>query len=69
MSAARPSEVVPQGEKTLITPRRLIVVLLGSSDRFGEGAASLSRGWSLYDRWAATGRPLEPKEVLSGPNE
>jgi D-alanyl-D-alanine carboxypeptidase (penicillin-binding protein 5/6) len=69
LSAARPSEVVPQGETTLITPRRLIVVLLGSPDRFGEGAALLSRGWAIYDRWAAAGRPLDPKQVLGGPSE
>lgn len=69
LSAARASEVVPQGDKTLITPRRLIVVLLGSPDRFGEGAAVLSQGWALYDRWASAGRPLDAKEVLGGPNE
>ncbi|MEO7723386.1 MAG: serine hydrolase [Chthoniobacterales bacterium] len=69
ISAARPSEVVPQGATTLITPRRLIVVLLGSSDRFGEGAATLARGWAAYDRWAAAGRPLAKGEVLGGPNE
>ena len=69
LSAARSSEVVQQGTTTLVTPRRLIVVLLGSSDRFGEGAALLGRGWSLYDSWAAAGRPFNPKEALGGPNE
>ncbi len=34
-----------------------------------EGEALLARGWSLYDRWAAAGRPLDPKQVLGGPNE
>ena len=69
LSAPRASEVVQQGEKTLITPRRLIVVVLGSNDRFGEGAALLARGWSLYDRWAAAGRPMDAKTVLGQPNE
>jgi D-alanyl-D-alanine carboxypeptidase len=69
LSAARSPEVVQQGAGSLITPRRLIVVLLASSDRFGEGEALLSRGWALYDRWAAAGRPLDPKQVLGGPNE
>ncbi len=69
LTAARPSEVVQQGATTLITPRRLIVVVLGSPDRFGEGAALLARGWSLYDRWAAAGRRLDPKDKLGGPNE
>lgn len=69
ISAARSSEVVQQGTTTLVTPRRLIVVVLGSPDRFGEGAALLARGWSLYDRWAAAGRPMDKGEVLGGPNE
>lgn len=69
LSAARPSEVVQQGDTTLITPRRLIVVVLGSPNRFAEGAALLQRGWQLYDRWAAAGRPIDPKEILGGPNE
>ena len=69
LSAARPSEVVQQGAATLITPRRLIVVVLGSSDRFAEGAALLQRGWSLYDRWTAAGRPVDPKQLLGGPDK
>ena len=69
LSAARPSEVVQQGAATVITPRRLIVVVLASSDRFTEGAALLQRGWSLYDRWAAAGRLIDPKQVLSGPDK
>lgn len=69
LSAERPAEVVQQGTATLVTPRRLIVVVLGSMDRFGEGAALLARGWSFYDRWAAAGRPLDPRETLGGPNE
>ncbi|MEO6971486.1 MAG: hypothetical protein ABI217_11395, partial [Chthoniobacterales bacterium] len=69
LTAARPSEVVQQGPTTMVTPRRVIVVLLASPDRFGEGAATLARGWSLYDRWAAAGRPADPKETLGGPNK
>ncbi len=67
LSAARESEVVQQGTTTLVTPRRLIVVILNSPNRFEEGAAFLARGWSLYDQWAAAGRPADPKQVLSGP--
>jgi serine-type D-Ala-D-Ala carboxypeptidase (penicillin-binding protein 5/6) len=69
LTAAHPSEVVQQGATTVVTPRRLIVVVLGSPDRFGEGAALLARGWSLYDQWAAAARPVEPKQVLGSPNE
>lgn len=69
LSAARPSEIVQQGATTLVTPRRLIVVLLASPDRFGEGAAALNQGWTLYDQWAAAGRPVDAKTILSGPDE
>jgi D-alanyl-D-alanine carboxypeptidase (penicillin-binding protein 5/6) len=67
VTAARPSEVVQNGATTVITPRRLIVVVLRSSDRFGEGAALLARGWSLYDRWVAAGRPVDQRETLAKP--
>lgn len=68
LSATRPSEVMQQGASTTVIPRRLIVVLLGSNDRFGEGAAMLNRGWSLHERWSAGGRPLDPKAVLGDPS-
>jgi D-alanyl-D-alanine carboxypeptidase len=69
LSAARSSEVVQQGDTTYVTPRRLIVVLLASPNRFPEGAALLDHGWQLYDRWAAAGRPMDPKEVLGGASQ
>jgi D-alanyl-D-alanine carboxypeptidase (penicillin-binding protein 5/6) len=69
LSAARPSEVVQQGAKTFVIPRRLIVVVLASPDRFGEGAELLNRGWALHDRWAAAGRPVDPRKALGGPNQ
>ena len=40
-----------------VTQRRLIIVVLGSNDRFRETAALLDRGTALYDSWAAAGRP------------
>jgi len=65
LSAAQPAEIVRQGETTLVTPRRLIVVLLDSPNRFGEGAQLLERGWQLYAQWAAGGRIADPKELLA----
>jgi len=56
LSADRPPESRREGEKVFITPRRIIVVLLRSPDRFGEGSALIRQGWSLYDNWAAKGR-------------
>ena len=62
--ANRESEVVRQGQQETVYPRHLMVVLLGSSNRFGEGAALLQRGWQLYDQWAAAGRLADPKKLL-----
>lgn len=46
-----------------ITYRRLVVVVLGSPDRFREGAGLLGRGTGLYDAWVAAGRPAgDPKK-------
>jgi D-alanyl-D-alanine carboxypeptidase len=62
--ANRESEVVRQGQQETVYPRHLMVVLLGSSNRFGEGAALLQHGWQLYDQWAASGRLADPKKLL-----
>jgi D-alanyl-D-alanine carboxypeptidase (penicillin-binding protein 5/6) len=64
LSAHRESQVVKEGPRTIVTPRHLIVVILGSTDRFGEGAQLLARGWQLYDQWAAGGRMVDPKKTL-----
>jgi serine-type D-Ala-D-Ala carboxypeptidase (penicillin-binding protein 5/6) len=64
LSSARDSEVVQEGQGTRIFPRRIIVVLLGSANRFAEGAQLISHGWQLYDQWAATGRLVDPKKML-----
>lgn len=64
LSAARSPESVQQGERVTITPRRLIVVLLRSADRFSEGYTLLRRGWQAYDTWVAQGRPLDERSVL-----
>lgn len=65
LSAARPPESVKNGETYIITPRRLIVVVLGSTNRFNVAAGLLNRGWQLYDQWAAAGRPIKKEEALS----
>lgn len=59
ISAAKAPESVQKGEVHYITPRRLNVVVLGSSDRFREAAALLLRGWQYNEAWAAAGRPLK----------
>ncbi|MGI9087439.1 MAG: D-alanyl-D-alanine carboxypeptidase family protein [Chthoniobacterales bacterium] len=65
LSAQQKAEVIQNGPtSTTVIPRHLIIVLLGSTDRFGEGRQLLSLGWQLYDRWAAAGRPIDPKKSL-----
>jgi D-alanyl-D-alanine carboxypeptidase (penicillin-binding protein 5/6) len=60
ISAARPPEAYKEGDTFYTIPRRLEVVVLGSQDRFTEASGLLKRGWKLFDRWVAEGRPLEP---------
>jgi serine-type D-Ala-D-Ala carboxypeptidase (penicillin-binding protein 5/6) len=62
--ANRESEVVRQGQQETVYPRHLMIVLLGSTNRFGEGESLLQRGWQLYDQWAAAGRLADPKKLL-----
>lgn len=64
LSAERKPEVQRNGETVFVTPRRIVVVLLGSQDRFGEGMALTRQGWGLYDQWAAQGRKIEKNEAL-----
>src|SRR5216110_74578 len=64
LSSNREPEVVTQGQMTTVYPRRLILVLLGSTNRFGEGAGLVQRGWQLYDQWAAGGRLADSKRML-----
>jgi D-alanyl-D-alanine carboxypeptidase (penicillin-binding protein 5/6) len=58
ISSQRDPEITQQGSTTLVTPRRLNIVILGAADRLGAASELLNRGWSLYDRWAAAGRPM-----------
>lgn len=59
ISAARPPESRQTAEnKYEITPRRLIVVVLASSDRFALASALLRTGWASHEQWVAAGRPL-----------
>lgn len=65
LSAARESEIIRRGpDSATVIPRHLILVILGSADRFGEGRALLDQGWQLYDQWAAGGRMVDPKKLL-----
>lgn len=59
----------PDGQKG-VTPRRLVVVVLNSPDRFGRTRSLFQQGWSAYDSWLAAGAPVQDakREMLSVPN-
>lgn len=52
------------------TPRRLIVVVLNSPDRFNRARGLIRQGWVIYDPWLAAGAPVQDRqrEILSVPN-
>jgi D-alanyl-D-alanine carboxypeptidase len=64
LSAHREAEIRKNGEHTSAVPRNLIVVMLGSANRFAEGGQLLAKGWQLYDQWAAGGRMVDPNKTL-----
>jgi D-alanyl-D-alanine carboxypeptidase (penicillin-binding protein 5/6) len=64
LSADRTPESRREGEKVYITPRRIIVVVLGAQDRAAEGLSLVRKGWQLYDQWAAEGRPTKKNNTL-----
>lgn len=64
LSAHHESQIQKDGGHTSVIPRHLIVVMLGSANRFVEGAQLLDRGWQLHDQWMAGGRMVDPKKAL-----
>ena len=60
--------VKPDGTKGAI-PRRLIVVVLNSPDRFNRARALIHQGWAVYDPWLEAGAPIQEREreILSVP--
>jgi D-alanyl-D-alanine carboxypeptidase (penicillin-binding protein 5/6) len=58
LSSQHDPEIKQEGATTLVTPRRVDVVVLGSADRVSAASQLLARAWGLYDQWAAAGRPL-----------
>jgi D-alanyl-D-alanine carboxypeptidase (penicillin-binding protein 5/6) len=58
ISAMKPPIARQVGKETQIWPRRLIVVVLGSPDRFNESLGLLQRGWTQFDEWSALGRKM-----------
>lgn len=65
ISADRSSTAIPQANGgSTIFRHRMVVVIIGSSDPFGEAQAILRQGWGTYDQWLAAGRPITSKEQM-----
>lgn len=56
ISALKPPVAKQVGKDVQVMPRRLIVVVLGSSNRFNDALGLLQRGWTQFDQWTAQGR-------------
>ncbi len=65
LSVTRQAEVIKHSENSAtVIPKHLIIVLLGSPNRFEEGKQLIALGWQLHEGWAAAGRMVDPKKVL-----
>lgn len=64
LSAHREPEIRKDGGRTAVTQRNLIIVMLGSANRFADGGQLLAKGWELYEQWAAGGRLIDPNKTL-----
>ena len=53
-----------------VTPRRLVIVLLNSPERFGRARGYIPKGWGVYDRWVSAGAPVKDRkrEILHVPS-
>ncbi|GAA5495057.1 D-alanyl-D-alanine carboxypeptidase DacC [Rubritalea halochordaticola] len=40
-----------------VTPVEMVVVILGSADREGQGKRLITQGWQMYDGWRSVGYP------------
>ena len=57
-------------DKKAVTPRRLVIVLLNTPNRFQEAKNLILRGWGIYDQWFQAGAVVrDPKrEILHVPD-
>ncbi len=56
ISALKPPLAKQVGKDVQVMPRRLIIVVLGSPNRFNDALALLQRGWTQFDQWTSQGR-------------
>jgi D-alanyl-D-alanine carboxypeptidase (penicillin-binding protein 5/6) len=68
ISAPKPPTVVKQPDgSTAVTPHRLVVVVLGATQRFPQASQLLDDGWAAYFRWRSAGSPPSPGSSLVPP--
>lgn len=59
ITAPKPATVVKNADgSTSVTPHRLVVVVLGATDRFTQAWQLLNDGWSAYFNWRGAGSPM-----------
>jgi len=65
----KPLVVKKPGGGSLLTPRRMIAIVLASPDRFGRGNGLIAQGWAGYDQWLSYGRPVtdQTREMITVP--
>jgi len=71
VAVERPPLVRPAADGSKkVTPRRLVIVLLNSPDRFARARALIPRGWGIYDRWLRDGARVvdRRREILPVPD-
>ncbi len=59
-----PSVYQQQDGASVIYRHRLVVVVLGSGNPFGEARGLLQQGWGAYDQWLNAGRPVTDQRQL-----
>lgn len=64
VTSERPPIVWQEGATNYKTTRRLIIVILGSSDRFNEASRLIDQAIPIYDKWLAAGHPMQEETTL-----
>jgi D-alanyl-D-alanine carboxypeptidase len=65
ITAEKPNTVVKAADgASMIFRHRVVVVVLGSSDPFGEARSLLQQGWTTYEAWLAAGRQVSDQRQL-----
>lgn len=64
VTSERPAIVWQEGATSYKTTRRLIIIILGSPDRFGEASQLIDAAVPIYDKWLAAGHPMAQETTL-----